>query len=603
MTASAPDPTPRQHGGNVARQLRVGITGHRLDRLGEGADARLQPALAALFGEFERTIGAGQLQLVCGLADGADTIAAECALERGWTLDSVLPFARGDYAQDFDDGAPRERYLALLEASSAVLELPGARDRPNGESIAYERAGRVLLAQCDVLVAVWDGGPVRGRGGAAQIVTEAVQLDVPVIQLDPAGTTPPVLLWDGLEELALGLDTVDSVARGSLDALPELIGSLVGQPDDAADRHLIERFLAPRRPHRLWALAYPLLLRVMGVRELRRTDLVTDGADEHAEQILRPLCSGDAELGGRLQQQLLARFARADAAARLYAQLFRHGYVSNFFLAAVAVLLSLLGLALPAGAKPLLITLEILIIGSILLRTGLGNRAGWHRAWLDNRALAERLRCLAISARLGELNLRGANVLRAGDRRQDWVAWYSRATGREIGLPTVLIDPPYLQGVRAVLLELVDGELAYLDREAHQMHALEHRLHRLGTWLFALTAGTCLALLAIKLSSGLWPAAKALAHFANTGATIISAALPAFGAAIYGIRMQGDFAGIAERSADLAAKLRFLKRAIGDGEPDFDNLSRCARGVTSLLTADVASWLHTTSARPLALPG
>ena len=603
MTPRAPDPDLLQHGGEVSRRLRVGITGHRLDRLGEGADARLRPALMALFGEFESAIGTGQLQLVCGRADVAATMSAECALERGWTLDSILPFARGDYAQDFDEGVPRDRFHALLEASKAVMELPGARSRPNGESIAYERAGRVLLAQCDVLVAVWDGGPVRGRGGAAQIVTEAVQLDVPVIQLDPAGSEAPVLLWDGLEELALGLDTVDSVARGSLEALPGLIGSLVGRPDDAADRQLIERYLTPRRPHRLWALAYPLLLRVMGVRELRRTDLVSGEAEGHARDILRPLCTGDTELGGRLGGVLLARFARADAAARFYAQLFRHGYVSNFFLAAVAVLLSLLGLALPAGAKPLLITLEIAIIASILLRTGLGNRAGWHRAWLDNRALAERLRCLAVSARLGELNLRGANLLRSGDRRQDWVAWYSRATGREIGLPTVLVDPPYLQNVRTVLLELVDGELAYLDREGQQMHVLEHRLHRLGTWLFALTAGTCMALLGVKLSSAVWPAAEQLSHAATTGATIISAALPAFGAAIYGIRMQGDFAGIAERSADLSAKLRFLKRAIGDGEAEFDNLSRCARGVTNLLTADVASWLHTTSARPLALPG
>lgn len=46
---------------------------------------------------------------------------------------------------------------------------------------------------------------------------------------------------------------------------------------------------------------------------------------------------------------LAPRFVHADAAASRFAQLFRSGYVSNFVLAATAVILSLLGLVLPPG--------------------------------------------------------------------------------------------------------------------------------------------------------------------------------------------------------------------------------------------------------------
>ena len=53
-----------------------------------------------------------------------------------------------------------------------------------------------------------------------------------------------------------------------------------------------------------------------------------------------------------------------------------------------------------------------------------------------------------------------------------------------------------------------------------------------------------------------------LAQPLTIAATIISAALPAIGAAIYGIRMQGDFAGIAERNHALAEQLATMRGVI-----------------------------------------
>jgi hypothetical protein len=38
---------------------------------------------------------------------------------------------------------------------------------------AYERAGHEVVARCDVLIALWDGAPPRGRGGTAAIVEHA----------------------------------------------------------------------------------------------------------------------------------------------------------------------------------------------------------------------------------------------------------------------------------------------------------------------------------------------------------------------------------------------------------------------------------------------
>ncbi len=582
--------------------LGIGVTGHRLGRL-DGIDLdALRAALRDLLQTLAAT-AAAPMRLITSLADGADSIAAEESLALGWTLDAVLPLSRADYLSDFTETQARTDHEMLLARSHGVLELDGDRNVEGGSAIAYERAGRVVLAQCDILVAVWDSGPVRGRGGAAQIVAEAVLAGIPVIHLDPAGRHPPRLLWDGLEEHDLGQQTVDTVPRGDLTALPVLLSGLLDPPTDKSERAMLDRLSVPAKPRRNWALAYPLLLAIMGVRRLRKTDWAVAEPANALPAILGP-CSGAAlnasGFGAQLRTVLAPRFARADATATHVAQLFRSGYVTNFSFAALAVVLSLLGLALPAALKPVLIILEFMVIATILLVTRAGHRSQWHRRWLDNRHLAERLRCLAVAAQLGELELRSGADLRPG-----WVDWYARATARELGMPSVHVDPAYLACVRDGLTTLIDGQIDYLRNDAHRMHRLEHRLHQLGTILFAMTAIICVGLLVYKMADKMvgMAALDAIAHPVLTATTIASAALPAIGAAIYGIRMQGDFAGIAERSESLAHNLTTLRQVMDADALSFDTLKRRVARATDLLTQDLASWLQTYHARPLTLPG
>ena len=586
----------------AAGVLGIGVTGHRLGRLGTADLDALRSTLRELF--MTLSVEASYpMRLITSLADGADTIAAEEALGIGWVLDAVLPLPRADYLADFSESAARADHEALLAKAHSVFELDGDRNAEGGSAIAYERAGRVVLAQSDILVAVWDSGPVRGRGGAAQIVAEAVLAGIPVIHVDPAGAHPPRLLWDGLEEHDLGQQTIDTVPRGDLSALPGLLRGLIDTPVDTGERAMLDLFEKPVKPRRNWALAYPLLLGVMGVRRLRKTDWAVADPARAMPAILGP-CSGAAldtsGFGEKLRTVLDPSFARADATATHVAQMFRSGYVTNFSFAALAVVLSLLGLALPAALKPVLIVLEFMVIATILIVTRAGNRAKWHRRWLDNRHLAERLRCLTVAAQLGELELRSGADLRPG-----WVDWYARATARKLGMPSVRVDHAYLSCVQSGLTSLIDDQIAYLKTDAHRMHRLDHRLHNLGTILFMMTAVVCVTLLVFKMADKMigMAALDAVAHPFLTATTIASAALPAIGAAIYGIRMQGDFAGIAERSESLAHNLTTLRQVIDADILSFDTLKRRVARATDLLTQDLASWLQTYHARPLTLPG
>jgi hypothetical protein len=583
--------------------ITFGITGHRLVRL----DPAMLPAISTAAGALLDRIGAvsgiatpKSLRLVTALADGADSIFADAALARDWTVDAVLPFERSAYEGDFSEGPVRAAFTRRLAAARAVFELPGLLASDEGTDVAYERAGRVVLSQSDILIAVWDGKPARGRGGAAQIVAEAVLLGMPVIRLDPGGSLSPELLWDGLEAHNPGHKTVDLVPRSDLAPLPMLLRDLVERPQFPGERDMLDHF-AKENPGRwrLASLAYPLLLAVMGVRRMRMADVRgAPGLAGRASVGAHP--AGLGNYRDRLTQVLGRRFAHADTVSNAMSQKFRSGYVTNFAFAALAVVLSLLGLVLPSALKPVLIASEVIVIAVILLITRIGNRAGWHRRWLDYRHLAERLRCLTISAQLGDLDLRGD-----ADPRPGWVGWYVRTTARELGLPNACVDQAYVTSVRDDLKRLIDEQVAYLGTEARRMHRLEHRLHLLGTTLFAATALVCLLALMFKVADGMSTSTiwAHLSHPVILATTLASAGLPAIGAAIYGIRMQGDFAGSAERSEAVAEQLKSLGETIDGEEATFDTLTRRARRATNLLTEDLASWLQTYHARPLALPG
>jgi hypothetical protein len=48
---------------------------------------------------------------------------------------------------------------------------------------AYAHAGRYIVDHCDVLIAVWDGAPSRGRGGTAEIVQYALERNRPILRV------------------------------------------------------------------------------------------------------------------------------------------------------------------------------------------------------------------------------------------------------------------------------------------------------------------------------------------------------------------------------------------------------------------------------------
>lgn len=593
--------------------LTVGVTGHRPARLGSETLDQLRELVASLLSglaDAVQTVGREHgeafseeplcLRLVTGLAEGADTLVAKSAAERGWRIDACIPFPRGLYLEDFAEPDAKQTFSQLLERATAVFELPG--DRAN-EDAAYEAAGRVMLEQADIVLALWDGEPARGRGGTAQIVAEAIAHQVPVIRVDTHAVQPPTLYWSGLSDLDFDRPTIDSVARAAAGAvLAGVVSALCAPPDNDVDRRMLARFLQERDHKRTPAWPYPLLLSAARVRRIRRTDLRPPRPDQCAlylQERSNPFGNERGTYASAFIDRLVPRFGTADAAATYFAQIFRSGFIINFGFAVLAVLLATGGLLFPS-AKLFLIATELAIIILILLNTRVGSRAGWHERWMDYRHLAEQLRVLAATGLLGDLYLRHGDAGESGSI-PGWVRWLSRATARELGLPSVCADQHYLSRVRAVAQTMIEDQIEYHSRNAHLMHKLDHRLHKAGEYLFGGTIVACAAWITLKL--GGFDVTHGRGVNVTSLVTAVTAVLPAMGAALYGIRMQGDFAGIAERSAVTVKRLQRLQRVVEADGPDFDLLSARLRRLREIALADVAHWRTTYQARPLTLPG
>jgi hypothetical protein len=162
--------------------LRVGVTGHRDLAAVSTVEATVDQVLD------RRLEGGGRAEVWSSLAEGADRLVTHRVLARPDTeLVAVLPLPADDYERDFATAASRSEFRDLLERAER-WEVTGT-DAGGSRESAYERAGQAVVDAADVLFALWDGEPSRGRGGTAEMVEYALAHDteVEVLLVERAG--------------------------------------------------------------------------------------------------------------------------------------------------------------------------------------------------------------------------------------------------------------------------------------------------------------------------------------------------------------------------------------------------------------------------------
>lgn len=629
-----------EHPPRAALALRVGVVGHRPDaKKRQAADvaalrdmsrkllliiqdtfADVPVAHSDLFSRLPpRQDGkpAG-LRLITALAEGADQWVASEAEQLGYELQVVLPFERAEYEKDFTDSNSLAEHRRLRDRATAVFELDGSRTRA-GDS--YLAAGRVLLNQTDLLIALWDGKESHGTGGTGQMVQEALQRGIPTVWVNweaPADWHLVRSAWRPLQQP----EDLQGDVRLLKDQVRELVMPPAGyQNSTEPGSHSGEAYFADRR--RSWTLLggwwgffrgllrgrpQRLAIRVPQFVPATQTDWRKDWEGRDGENRKHKLPDTIIKW---IEDRYLEHYAWANQLSIYYANHYRSSFASIYMLGALAVLLALIGdAAHVSDTKELvLIVVEVLVISGIIGLTWYGRRRRWHERWIDYRTLAERLRLARFNGLLGGVWQRAnvpSHLATYGNPAATWMNWHARAVERAAGLPSVALNTDYLSACKELLQEaLIIGQEKYHRENLAGLRPVDNRLHRLGEWLFLATLAACASRLVVALFRDSFTL-----HTAESwdGWLMFCAAfLPAFGAAMAAIRSQGEFHRLVQRSRAMQDELAQLREVVANvpvrpNELSSQLLQQAAEQTSRLMYNEVLDWRIVFQDRPLVWP-
>lgn len=643
-------------------RLCIGVTGHRE---GNRSFAANHEAVAAMLAQVCDLIDAAVTREAPGsggilptrlhtlLADGADQLMAGLARDRGWEIVAPLPYgeplnlainshpgdladavalARGEAATDpaveQNAAALRRWYgeagiFALADDDAAVealfhrfLEDPGdvARAQAFAErsSERVALAGRVMIEQSDILVAVWDGTSLSRVGGTGHTIACALASGSPVIRIDPASPgswhvlrTPEALL-----------------APASNDGREQAVGQLVRaglRPGEGgaleAGARALGREAWHARSSRL-STSYRRIEALFGGegRPFRSLEEHYETPEEIAGGTAAPLLAAARALPGldgayvdRIASELLRRFAWADGISTRLSDSYRGGMVANFALSALAIAA---GIAYQPFAtdsdKWVFALVEFLLLVAILAITSIGVRKRLHRRWFETRRVAEYFRHAPILQLLG--------VARPAGRwpkgiHTSWPEYYARMGLREPGLPRVTVTGEYLRRALAALLDAhVVAQHAYHVGKAKRLAHVHHMLDRVSERLFLLAVVSVMAYLLLKLGAVAGIVPPEWPHATSKTFTFLGVCFPTFGAAIAGMRYFGDFERFSTISQVTAEKLDGIHQRIevllsGESvDPGYGQVSELAHAMDEIVVSEIENWQAVFGGKHIAVP-
>lgn len=657
-------------------RLCLGFTGHREDNAAFATNlTAIEAALADVLDHVRAAAGAAPVRLHTLLTDGADELAAAGALQRGWELVAPLPYglalnlainanvsteqealallAHPDPAQctcsaEVQARATRIHALAMqarrfeladqdaLITALLLAKLRAPDDARQAAVFTAESsrrvalAGRVMIEQSDLIIAVWDGATTALAGGTGHTVEAALEAGTPVVWID-ANAPAAWHLLVGPESLA-ALAGLPAVASDRVAALQALVrGALQPAPartsavGDHASPHaagvtghesLADEDL-PRRSNVAWHL-YRRVEALFGAsdwagrfaslrQDYERPEGIATGSAAPLFAQARQLPGLEPTFLAEVDTTILRRYAWADAVSSRLSDTYRGGMVANFLLAPLAVLggIAYLPFAGPQD-KWLFAVFELALLAIVVSITLVGQRRRWHGRWFETRRVAEYLRHAPILLLLGVARAPGRWPL---GTNTSWPEWYARHAIRDLGLPALAITPGYLRAaVGGPLLDHVTRQRDYHMAKAKRLANAHHHLDRTAEACFVLAVVSVAAYLLLKGGGALhlWPAA--LAKGTSYLFTFLGVLLPTVGAALASIRYFGDFERFSAISQVAAEKLQALHQRITqlqaapDAGWDYGRATSLAHAMDEVVVSEIEGWQAVFGAKNVAVP-
>jgi hypothetical protein len=637
-------------------RLAVGITGHRETNPAYAANhAAIAASLAALLAELDVLSGVVKPRLHSLLANGSDLDAVEVAVARGWQVAAPLPFGlalniainalpanaaeaslllAGKYAGD-SPACARGRQISMLaeqvdrfelaEADAAITDLFIATLSAPGDATAQQAfstaasdraalAGRVMIEQSDLIIAIWDGETPGMIGGTRHTIACALELGAPVIWIDARAPQHWHIL-DGEEVLAnlplAGAEAPD-VSRAAIRHLVKIVhgpgqGGTENFGGGAWRPHSRRRFHAYRRIEALFG-GIGIDKRLARLSQKYETpDEIGDGSGAALLKAARALPGGDARLTAAIETSILRRFSWVDGLSTYLSDAYRGGMVASFIASSLAIIGGIAYLPfVDVSWKWPFALFEFVLLISILAVTWIGNSHRWHTRWFETRRLAEYLRHAPILLLLGVARPAGRWPSAA---RTSWPELYARSLQREIGLPRIRLDEAYLRALLATLLgPHVVAQRDYHRAKARRLSRAHHNLDRLSQALFMLAVLSVASYLMVVILARLGIVSHEVDHAVAKPLTFLGVMFPTLGAAFAGIRYFGDFERFAAISEVTAEKLTGIEKRITrlaqapQGKVDFARISDIAHATDDVVVTEIESWQAVFGGKTITVP-
>lgn len=155
--------------------MKIGITGHQ--KLGKNESWQWVEDIMR-----QKLAGVRPLIGLTSLAVGADQRFANIVVAQGGELHVILPFV--DYERTFKKQALVEYRNLLLRAKTVETLKGGSTDEES-----YLAAGKRMVDLAELIIAVWNGLPAKGKGGTADIVEQVKLMRKPLIHINPQDCT------------------------------------------------------------------------------------------------------------------------------------------------------------------------------------------------------------------------------------------------------------------------------------------------------------------------------------------------------------------------------------------------------------------------------
>lgn len=495
---------------NLPIYVHVGITGHRrlpqehLPAIMASVNRVLDTVVRQVnelhehHEAFYRSFDGGTppaFRLISSLALGADTLVADAALQRGFSLMAPIPFGVDIYEKDFDAEEDKKHYRELLAKAESVLEMK-ACSKEKDSSQGYADSSNAMLCHSDVLLALWDGKPTSYKAGTYATLRQARKEHMPIIVIRTDLPEAPI----SYVTYADSSDDWEELLRREWQTM------LLPSDDEKVLRARVvdpllfrfsDVFRSKKRRQELAELRQPLLLPISNPdrKYTGWKSFVAFGKwlckikkPSTPPQRVKPSRTKaqefDAHLG-RAESQWESFKNELSKPAGYYGVLFKEQLFRKYFLPVicmVSIILAInfnnisfgkaikeafnqgMGLNLTTLLLPLLGVLMLISVFSLVLKLTAQNNKVVHGRFTTYRILSERCRNSKFLWSVGYCRVSSPRF-RPGEVR--WETWYYRLMLRKLGLPAGQLDYALLrQWLRWLSSQFLQEQAQYHENRA-----------------------------------------------------------------------------------------------------------------------------------------